>query len=118
MAHLSTKNVCRMVLLSSLFLAGPVFGGGQSKDVGSAPDSVTTALGCLVARDYIRPALLDLKLAPGRFAWIRYYIGTIPGIEPTPGAFNVAVYSEDALHGYLLLSFRDREGKFVAVRDG
>jgi hypothetical protein len=118
MARLSTNTVCRTILLSLFLLAWPVLGGGESKDVGSAPDSVTTALGCLVARDFIRPVLVDLKLTPGRFAWIRYYIGTIPGMEPTPGEFYIAVYSEDGFHGWLLLSFRDPKGKFIAVRNG
>jgi hypothetical protein len=107
-----------MILLSSFLLARPVPSGGESKDVGSAPKSVTTALGCLVARDFTRPVLEDLKLAPGRFAWVRYYIGTVPGMEPTPGEFYIAVYSEDGLHGWLLLSFRDPEGRFIAVRNG
>lgn len=105
-----------MVLVGSLLLAGPVLGGGESKDVGSPPTTVTTALGCLVARDFIRTDLEDLKLAPGRFAWVRYHIGTVPGMEPTPGEFYIAVYSEDGLHGWLLLSFRER-GKFVAARN-
>ena len=95
-----------------------MLGGEEPKDMDSAPKSVATALGCLVARDYIRDALRDLKLAPGRSAWVRYYIGTVPGTGPTPGEFHIAVYSEDGLHGYLLLSFRGRHGKFVAVRNG
>ena len=107
-----------MALLSSLLLAGRVLGGEESKDTLTAPGSVTTALGCLVSRDYIRDALLDLKLAPGRFAWVRYYIGSIPGTGPTPDTFNIVVYSEDGLHGYLLFSFRDHKGRLVAVQDG
>jgi len=95
-----------------------MLGGGESKDTSSPPDSVTTALGCLVARDFIRPALEDLKLAPGRSPWVRYHIGTVPGVQPTPGEFQIVVYSEDGLHGYLFLSFRDGHGKFVAVQDG
>lgn len=117
MARTSTKNVCRMILLSSLLVATHALGGEESKDLGSPPDSVTSALGCLVARDFIKEDLEELKLAPGRSAWVRYYIGTIPGRAPTPGEFCIAVYSEDGLHGWLLLSFRER-GKFVAVRNG
>jgi hypothetical protein len=118
MGQISTNNVCRMILLSLLLLARAALSAEEPKDMQSPPASVTTALGCLVARDYIRDALVDLKLAPGKFAWVRYYIGTIPGMGPTPGTFHIAVYSEDGLHGYLLLSFRDRHGKFVAVQDG
>ena len=118
MAQISTDTVRGMALLTSLLLAGALIARGESKDVGSPPDSVTTALGCLVARDFISPALEDLRLAPGKSAWIRYYVGTIPGTGPTPGEFHIAVYSEDGLHGYLLLSFRDPKGKFVAVRNG
>ncbi len=84
----------------------------------SPPHSVTAALGCLVARGYIEPAIEDLKLRPGRLAWVRYHIGSIPGTGPTPGAFNIAVYAEDGLHGYLLCAYRDKHGKFVTVRGG
>jgi hypothetical protein len=105
-----------MILLSSLLIAGGAPAADEPNGLGSAPDSVKAALGCLVARDFVRPLLADLKLAPGRFAWVRYYIGTVPGTQPTPGEFYIAVYSEDGLHGWLLLSFRER-GKFVAVRN-
>jgi hypothetical protein len=105
-----------MILLSLLLLARAALSAEEPKDMQSPPASVTTALGCLVARDFIRSDLEDLKLAPGRSAWVRYYIGTIPGTEPTPGVLNIAVYSEDGLHGWLLLAFRER-GKFVAVRN-
>jgi hypothetical protein len=106
-----------MILLSSLLLGGLLFGTGQSKDVDSPPDSASTALGCLVAREFIRHDLQDLGLAPGRLAWVRYYIGSIPAMEPTPGEFYIAVYAEDGLRGWLLLSFRDQKGKFIAVRN-
>jgi hypothetical protein len=107
-----------MILLSLLLLARAAVSAEGPKDMQFPPASVTTALGCLVARDYIRDALTDLKLRPGRPAWVRYYIGTIPGTEPTPGVLNIAVYSEDDLHGYVLFSYRDEHGKFVAVQDG
>jgi hypothetical protein len=112
-----TNKVSGMILLSLLLLAKAPLGAEETKDAQSPPGSVATALGCLVARDYVRPLLADLKLAPGRFAWVRYYIGTVPGMQPTPGEFYIAVYSEDGLHGWLLLSFREG-GRFVAVRNG
>ena len=49
---------------------------------------------------------------------MRYEIGSIPGSGPTPGVLNIAVYSDDGLHGYLLFAYRDRPGKFVTVRGG
>jgi len=118
MGRILTNGICRVVLLSSLLVAGPLFRGEESTDAAAPPASVTEALGCLVARDYIKDALKDLKLAPGRLAWVRYYVGTVPGVEPTPGLFHIAVYSEDGRHGYLLLSFRDKQRKFVTVQDG
>jgi hypothetical protein len=105
-----------MILLSLLLLARAALAAEEPKDTQPAPPSVTTALGCLVARDYIRDVLSELKLGPGKPAWVRYYIGTIPGTGPTPGEFYIAVYSENGLHGWLLLAFRER-GKFVAVRN-
>lgn len=105
-----------MVLITLLLIVGAAPAAEEPKETTSPPASITTALGCLVARDFIRADLEDLKLAPGRFAWIRSYIGTVPGTEPTPGEFYIAVYSEDGLHGWLLLSFRE-QGKFVAVRN-
>ena len=107
-----------MIFVSLLLLGTPAFAAEEPKEMHSPPTSVTTAFGCLVARDYIQPALEDLKLAPGRFAWVRYHIGSIPGTGPTPGAFNIAVYSDDGLRGYLLFAYRDKHGKFVAVQNG
>ena len=116
MAQISTKNVYGTILLSLLLLARAALAAEEPKDTQPPPPSVTTALGCLVARDFIRSDLEDLKLAPGEPAWVRYYVGSIPGSAPTPGEFYIAVYSEDGSHGWLLLSFRER-GKFVAVRN-
>jgi hypothetical protein len=107
-----------MILISLLIIGGIAIAAEEPKEVQSPPPSVRAALGCLVARDYIEPALEDLKLRPGRLAWVRYYVGTVPGVEPTPGLYHIAVYSEDGRRGYMLLSFRDRRGKFVAVQDG
>lgn len=107
-----------MILISLLLIGRAAPAAEEAKGKQTPPPSVTTALGCLVARDYIKPALEDLKLHPGRLAWVRYYIGTVPGVEPTPGLIHIAVYSEDGLHGYLLCAYRDRHGKFVTVQDG
>jgi len=106
-----------MALLSSVLLTAGGLSGGELKDVGSPPDTVTTALGCLVARDFVRSDLEELKLTPARLAWVRYYVGTVPGTGPTPGEFYIAVYSEDGSRGWLLLSYRNPQGKFVAVRN-
>lgn len=117
MGRITMVNFGKTVLLSSLFLAGLALSAQQPKRTPPAPRSVRTALGCLVARDYIQDDLQELKLGPGRSAWIRYYIGTIPGTSPTPGELYIAVYSEDGKHGWLLLSFPDSEGKSISVRN-
>jgi hypothetical protein len=106
-----------MVFMSLLVLGRPAPAAEEPNEVQSPPTSVTTALGCLVARDYITDALANLKLGPGRSAWVRYYVGTVPGWVPTPGEFYIAVYSEDGRHGWLLFSFREHR-KFVTVRNG
>jgi len=112
-----TGNLSRVLLLTALLVAGSAFSEGESREKSFVPRSVTHALGCLAARHFARSAFDDLKLAPGKSAWIRYYVGTVPGTNPTPGEFYIAVYSDDGLHGWLLLSFRDEKGKFVAVRN-
>lgn len=104
-------------MISLLLIGRVALAAEEPNEMQSAPPSVTTALGCLVAREHVRDVLSELKLGPGKRALVRYYIGTIPGMGPTPGEFYIAVYSEDGLHGWLLLAFRER-GKFVAVRNG
>jgi hypothetical protein len=117
MGKTPTGSICRVILIGLLAVARTVPAAEEPKEVQSPPVSVRTALGCLVARDYITAALANLKLGPGRSAWVRYFVGTVPGWTPTPGEFYIAVYSEDGRHGWLLISFRER-GKFVAVRNG
>jgi len=107
----------RVILLISLLLCGGAVRAGEPQQSAEAPPFLRNALGCLVAADFIQHDLEELALKPGSSAWVRYYVGSIPGGNPTPGEFYIAVYAEDGLRGWLLLADRDSRGDFVAVRN-
>lgn len=107
----------RVVLISGLLFAVTAMLGEDSKHSNAPPGAVVAALGCLVATDFIGDNLTELQLTRGSGAWIRYHIGSIPGTEPTPGEYYIAVYSMDGLRGWLFLADKDLHGRFVPVRN-
>ncbi len=109
-----------IVCLIALSLAPAALYGRQRQDRRTAvPPRLTKAVGCLVAADYVRR--YDLRwigLKVGDIGWVRYRIGSIPGIGGTPGLWHVIVYSRDSQRGVLLLADPNRRGGFVAIRNG
>jgi hypothetical protein len=113
-----TTNSTRLILLVSLLLYGMVGQAGESRRSAEAPQALTSAIACLVSADFVQHKLEGIGLKIGTSAWARYHVGSVPGMNPTPGEFYVAVYGEDGLHGWLLIACRDAQGNLVPVRNG
>ena len=111
------SNLRKVLLLPWLLFVTATVRGDDLKQSAEVPKSLNAALGCLVGRGFVKDNLKDLKLRPGAPAWVRYHVGSIPAMPATPGEFYIAVYSEDDLHGWLLLSFKNEKGEFVSVRN-
>jgi len=71
-----------------------------------------------VAAGFVQDKLKSLGLSVGDQAWVRFYVGSVPGMEPTPGLIHVFLYSDDKRHGLMLLADKNDAGGFVAVRNG
>ncbi len=83
------------------------------------PKRLQEAIGCLVAAPFVQEyGLKPVKLKVGDWAWVRYHVGSIPGLSKTPGELYVAVYAADGTHGELLLAVPNKRGGFDAVRNG
>jgi hypothetical protein len=93
---------------------------GQVVAQGTASDLPThdlgLALGCLVSTDFVQADLKTLGLRLGDVASVRFQEGSIPGMEPTPGLKNIAIYDSSEQHGWLLRADHDSRG-FVAIRN-
>jgi hypothetical protein len=82
----------------------------------AAPKRLQTAVGCLVAARFVQQDdLTYLGLKVGDWAWARYRIGSLPGMEPTPGLFNVVLYSADGRSGMLLFADPNKQGGFEVI---
>lgn len=85
----------------------------------SPPRNLTRAIGCLVAAPYIQKyALAPIGLKAGDWTSARFSIGSIPGLMPTPGLYNVLIYSKDSRRAALLLADPNGKGGFLAIRNG
>lgn len=84
-----------------------------------APVQLRRAVGCLVAADYVQQyGLKTIGLRVGDTVWIRYGIGSIPGIGGTPGVWNIVIYSRSGRRGTLLFADPNSKGGFEAIRNG
>lgn len=82
----------------------------------AAPPRLRKAVGCLVAADYVQKyGLKPIGLRVGEPAWVRYGIGSIPGIGGTPGLWNIVVYSKDGRRGILLFADPNHGDGFEAL---
>lgn len=92
---------------------------GAVAHAGTAPLRLKEAVSCLVAAGYIRKyGLPYVGLKVGEWAWVRYSVGSIPGIGDTPGVFNVVLYSRDRNRGILLFADLGDKDSFLAVYNG
>lgn len=116
-----TRRGSRLALCFALLIAVQ-FAVAQKVDstpTERVPKQLQKAVGCLVAAPFVQEyGLKPVKLKVGNWAWIRYHVGSIPGLPKTPGEFYVAVYSADGAHGELLLAIPNKRGGFDAVRNG
>jgi len=75
-------------------------------------------MGCFVATDFIRKYDLEpLGLHKGDWAYVRYYIGSIPGMGSTPDEIHVAIYSADEKRGWLLLAVPNSQGGIEVIHN-
>jgi len=82
------------------------------------PHKVRTALGCILAANYLRADLTGLGLKIGDSAWVRFHVGSIPGEEPSATEIQVAVYARDGNHGQMWFAEPNSRGGFTAIRNG
>jgi hypothetical protein len=111
---------CRAIRASALMcalLAGALTLGDGAETSKDTPRILQQAIGCLVAKDYIRDTLRDIGLQPDRMAWVRFHIGTIQGFKPTPDEIQIAVYARNSFRGWLLLAFREADGRVSPVQN-
>jgi hypothetical protein len=102
-----------------LFLSLNLRGGQNRARRTVAPLRLRTAIGCLVEADYVRHYDLEPNgLKVGELVWVRYGVGSIPGIGGTPGLWNIVVYSGNGQRGILLFAGPNQRGGFEAVRNG
>ncbi|MGI0135014.1 MAG: hypothetical protein ACREBW_08675 [Candidatus Micrarchaeaceae archaeon] len=81
-----------------------------------APKKLTEVVGCLVAADFVRKYDLSyLGFEVDDWAWARYSIGTIPGLEKTPKLVHVILYAANQHRGMLLLAYPNKRGSFDAI---
>lgn len=116
-----TQRRSRLALLFVLLTAVQfaVAQKAASAPTEGAPKRLRRAIGCLVAAPFVQEyGLTPVKLKVGDWAWVRYHVGSIPGLSKTPGEYYIAVYAPDGNHGELLLAVPNNRGGFDAVRNG
>lgn len=77
------------------------------------------AVTCLFSAKWMRHYFF---MSFGRFNegdWVsaRYYVGTIPGMGPTPGAYKILFYAKDGKHAFLLDAEPNGRGGFFASQN-
>ena len=114
--RLSWLTLCFMLIIPVQFATAQI---NDHKSSFRVPKELKQAIGCLVAAHFVKEyGLKPLKLEVGDWAWVRYHVGSIPGLSKTPGEVYVAVYAADGTHGTLLLAVPNHRGGFDAVRNG
>lgn len=104
-------------LMLSMLPASAAHRSGKTSTAG-APKRLQAAVGCLVAAPFVQQYdLRYLGLKVGGWAWARYRVGSLPGMDPTPGLFNVVLYSGDGQRGMLLFADPNKQGGFQAIRN-
>ncbi len=114
--RVSRLALCFVLLIAVQFAVAQKVDSTPTKGV---PKQLQKAIGCLVAAPFVQEyGLKPVKLKVGDWAWVRYHVGSIPGMSETPGEFYVAVYGKDGSQGELLLAVPNKRGGFDAVRNG
>lgn len=86
--------------------------------VAPAPKRLKIALSCLFAAQFMRQYnFTPLGFKEGDWIWVRYHVGTIPGIEATPRAYNIVIYSRDDKSGFVLDAEPNSLDGFTATRN-
>lgn len=92
---------------------------GGKRNEHLVPPRLKEAIGCLVAADFIRKyGLKYVGLKVGDWVWVRYRIGSIPGIGGTSGVFNIIFYSSSGKRGILLFAIPNHRKGFDAIYNG
>lgn len=112
----SRVALCFVLLIAVQFAVAQKVDSTPTKRV---PKQLQKVIGCLVAASFVQKyGLKPLNLKVGDWAWVRYHVGSIPGLSKTPEEFYVAVYDADGTRGELLLAIPNKRGGFDAVRNG
>lgn len=108
MSELSLGFTMRSVALTALFLMASGVGVSTPRTT-----RMESALSCVLATPEAKSAVRGIGLSLGSKASVRYYVGTIPGLEPTPGSYYIMVYSRDQSRAWILIADPAGKGHFV-----
>ena len=111
------QRIAVVVLSISMYAAAAQAEPGAAGAGTSIPERLKGAVGCLVAAEFVEHDLASLGLHVGDEARVRFRVGSVPGMAPTPGQYYVAVYSADERHGWLLIADPNSGGGFSVVRN-
>jgi hypothetical protein len=98
-----------------VYIAAFRMGAGRAEE---PPRLVMSALDCVVSIDFNQRDLAEIGLRPGDLAWLRFHIGSIPGMEPSPGEYQIFIYNNDQSRGLILLALPSRTGAMYPLRNG
>jgi hypothetical protein len=102
-----TRRACKFALILACMLS-PVFANPDSP-----VRSMESALSCILTTPRGRSAVQGIGLSLGDKADVRYYVGSIHGMEPTPGSYYLMIYSHDKLRAWILIAEPVAKGGFV-----
>lgn len=91
-----------------------LIGSGASR---TRIDRMKSALGCLLSQTSNQDVLRDLGLRLRDFATVRLYVGSIPGLQPSPGVYTLMLESSDHSRAWLLAAIPHSDGKFESGDD-
>lgn len=104
----------RLVRLTvALFLFSSVmFASGRSCAI---PVALRQAVGCLLTVRAIRENISSHGLRLGSSVWVRYYVGSVHGIERTPGLYHIMIYAPDKRNAWIFSGYFSHKGNFVTT---
>lgn len=85
----------------------------------TAPHVIKRLVGCITAADFVwESELTPIGLKKGDSAQVQVTRGTMPGFLPSPGLYNVVIYSNDGKRGALLFALSTPQGGCEVTHQG
>lgn len=80
-----------------------------------APISLKQALGCILTLPVKQENIRELGLRLGSTASVRFFVGNVPGLGPTPTVWYILIPSPDQTRAWILIADRRPDGKFTPM---